>query len=125
MFGIKVIRKSHYEQLLSELQERSEQVDELSALKERNTKLENDIAVLRQQNGDLRATIASKDFKIRDLKDHIDAQKRELRAYKHYVRFSPPKCDLCNHEQENCKKFSVGDREICILQDSSFQAKKQ
>ena len=52
MFGIKVIRKSHYEQLLSELQERSEQVDELSALKERNTKLENDIAVLRQQNGD-------------------------------------------------------------------------
>lgn len=121
MFGFKIISEERYldEQVTYERLKLLN--DELT---KENVRAKLEIKDLREQNTKLRSINSKRKEEIDSLVEKNRKLKEQVKNFSN-IQFDPPKCELCEREQKDCKKLSVGDQEICILQKPSFRKKNK
>ena len=115
MFGLKIISKTEYNELIGEIEalmsERSHAVDDYEKVRDDNKSLRQQLNAqmtqcrkLEQANDDLRQ------FK----RDTLEALANlDLGSFRLSVCKS--KCTNCNNEQSDCRKYTFGCHDFCII----------
>ena len=122
MFGLKIISKSHYNNMVRDMNEGLERIVELQKKNERlskdvdplreqlNEKME-EINKLREQNNNYMHEVKSlREFK----RDTLEAMGQiELAGFR--LKYCTNKCKNCDHEKAGCKKYEFGKHQYCVI----------
>lgn len=115
MFGIKIISERKYQYLCDELSKRDEDVNALIAQHKREKE---DCDSLRQQlNDQIKECRKLKDANnsLHDFKrDTLEALANiDLGSFR--LQVCKSKCDTCDHEPTDCKKYTFGSHTFCVI----------
>ena len=116
MFGIKIISKKYFEHMQELVERHTSSSNETRMQLDR---LKSDCDSLRQQLNDQRAECR----KLKDANDSLRQFKRDtLEALANIdlgsfrLKVCKSKCDTCDHEPTDCKKYTFGSHSFCVIQ---------
>lgn len=123
MFGIKIISEERYQSEQKSAQKLMEINEELT---KKNARLELDIKNLREQNSNLRSTNAKrKEENDALIEKNRKLKEQDIKFEKYFTLCTPEHCDICTHEQKDCKKFYLERKTdvVCVCPKPSFRKK--
>lgn len=108
MFGIKIIKESEYNELKSCAQRH---YDAHKKEREQIESVKKDCESLRQQlNKKIKEVKILQKFKDDTFKTLSEIDLGDFR-----ICACNSKCDFCEHESDDCRKYSIGDQSFCVL----------